>query len=429
MATTKPTKVPRWNDTGGNRTEPLEAEKDAGWAVDAQPPSSYFNWLQFYTGDWLRWIDERIFDGTTVLDLKVKAIDGTSGDAGDIDIIGGFAASGGGGAASLTGGEGQGGNGGAASVLGGQGVGYSGGSITVRGGSAITGSNLSGGSITLQTGGGTGNAYASMSFKVTEPGTSGTGTRLPVTVLELDAQNRKAVHSRRVEIVEDFSTAGSLYLTPRTVKPSSNLQGNLYDDLNSGLAYNDGNRFHNLAPLVFNLTAPGVDSTSPGSGHPVYLDLKNSGGSVPVGYQIPANTLRVGSRIEVDATFDHGSNTDTAGIGVAMWSSVSAPNGSLYLRLADTGGHFIDKEFLRGLTIVTAIGGAGTAAFYNSSVFLADRTVAALGTYAGTTVFSSVVAAGIDTTVANIIYPYVLFQAAASSGDTVKCTQFVVNIT
>lgn len=63
MAETKPTKIPRWADTGV-RVEPGESKKDDGWVAPEKPPDTFFNWLQGISGDWFKWINERIFDPT-----------------------------------------------------------------------------------------------------------------------------------------------------------------------------------------------------------------------------------------------------------------------------------------------------------------------------------------------------------------------------
>jgi len=72
---TKPTKIPRWADTG-TRTEPSSGKKDTGWTFEEAPPYGYENWLQGITGDWLKWIDERFDDGPSTnpedsLEIKV----------------------------------------------------------------------------------------------------------------------------------------------------------------------------------------------------------------------------------------------------------------------------------------------------------------------------------------------------------------------
>lgn len=65
MATyTKPTSIPRWADTSANVVEPAEAKKDAGWVFEEIPPSSYENWRTKLNGEWWKWIDERLDDGT-----------------------------------------------------------------------------------------------------------------------------------------------------------------------------------------------------------------------------------------------------------------------------------------------------------------------------------------------------------------------------
>lgn len=103
MAETKPTKVPRWADTG-SITEPAEGKKDDGWLVEEKPPAQYFNWLLNLTGSWFKWFNERFFDGSSNRDLLIRAIDHTAnpgtvevragdhtagGHGGDIAIRGG----------------------------------------------------------------------------------------------------------------------------------------------------------------------------------------------------------------------------------------------------------------------------------------------------------------------------------------------------
>jgi len=65
MATfTKPIKIPRWADTG-TIVEPSEPQKDSGWTFQQVPPSSMENWKENLTGQWFKWIDERMNDGGT----------------------------------------------------------------------------------------------------------------------------------------------------------------------------------------------------------------------------------------------------------------------------------------------------------------------------------------------------------------------------
>ena len=72
MATyTKPIEVPRWADTTGNIVNPPSVKKDAGWNINEIPPSSFENWKSKLTGDWFKWIDERIDDGVNPDEISV----------------------------------------------------------------------------------------------------------------------------------------------------------------------------------------------------------------------------------------------------------------------------------------------------------------------------------------------------------------------
>ncbi len=148
MAETKPTKVPEWNTGLANNTEPSGAEKITGWTVDDEPPSSFFNWLQNLAGAWLKWFDERIFDGSTEDDLVIHAPDPGTGAGGDLTLRGADSAD-------NTGGD------------------------TVVGAGDSVGTNLGGGALTLQTGESTGTGAADIVFQAAPSGSSGTGTNTP----------------------------------------------------------------------------------------------------------------------------------------------------------------------------------------------------------------------------------------------------------
>ena len=92
MVEPQPTKIPIWNTSGTNRTEPLSTEKTSGWTINDQPPSSYFNWLQYFTGAWLTWLNERVTKGTNEIDLVVSALQpDTAGVGGDLTLSSGAA--------------------------------------------------------------------------------------------------------------------------------------------------------------------------------------------------------------------------------------------------------------------------------------------------------------------------------------------------
>lgn len=93
-AEVKPAKVPRWNDGLANQTEPTEGKKDLGWVLDEEPPSSFFNFLQHFTGLWFKWFNQRFFDGGTAFDLEIQGVDADPGvdqDGGDLTLSGGDA--------------------------------------------------------------------------------------------------------------------------------------------------------------------------------------------------------------------------------------------------------------------------------------------------------------------------------------------------
>ncbi|HEY6009210.1 MAG TPA: hypothetical protein VIU40_12870 [Geobacteraceae bacterium] len=56
---TIPASLPRWADNPTTlRTEPAEATKDTGFAVNTKLPAQFFNWLHGLTYDWIKWFSE-----------------------------------------------------------------------------------------------------------------------------------------------------------------------------------------------------------------------------------------------------------------------------------------------------------------------------------------------------------------------------------
>jgi len=54
---TKPTNLAVWATGAAPITEPLLAEKQAGWAVASKPPAQWFNWWMKLVHQWLVWLD------------------------------------------------------------------------------------------------------------------------------------------------------------------------------------------------------------------------------------------------------------------------------------------------------------------------------------------------------------------------------------
>jgi hypothetical protein len=62
----KPTTVLHWADNPTTlRSEPAEGTKNTGFAVNAKLPAQFFNWISGICGDWITWLDNRIFDEYT----------------------------------------------------------------------------------------------------------------------------------------------------------------------------------------------------------------------------------------------------------------------------------------------------------------------------------------------------------------------------
>lgn len=69
----KPSKVPVWGTDGLNNTEPSAGKKALGWVRGEKPASSYLQWTQRLTGDWLQYLSDGAFTGNHTItgDLAV----------------------------------------------------------------------------------------------------------------------------------------------------------------------------------------------------------------------------------------------------------------------------------------------------------------------------------------------------------------------
>jgi hypothetical protein len=190
----QPQKKPEWNTGGLNRTEPLPGEKTSGWVVDDEPPSSYFNWLQFYTYEWLEWLNQRFYKGTNQVDLIIEALQPdasgaggdltlragnalTSGNGGDVTVTAGQAAgANAGGDITLTAGVSGGAAGGSVGITAAQGT-AAGGGVTVTAGLATSGA---GGDVVVTAGAGSASG-GDMTLTAGNAGTSGPGGDVAIT--------------------------------------------------------------------------------------------------------------------------------------------------------------------------------------------------------------------------------------------------------
>ena len=173
MVEPQPTKKPEWNTGGSNRTEPAAGEKVSGWVIDDQPPSSYFNWLQYYTYAWIDWLNERMYKGSVEHDLTINALSpDASGAGGDLILDAGDAnTTGGGGYVLVRGGDGLGFPGGDLRLYGGNSNTGNGGGVDIDGGDATT--SGVGGGVTID--GGTGIGSEGGDIQVTGGGSDTDG--------------------------------------------------------------------------------------------------------------------------------------------------------------------------------------------------------------------------------------------------------------
>lgn len=77
MSTIRPTKLPKFNTGGANRTEPTSGKKILGWLNGERPASSYFNWLHALVNDWLEHL--------AMAPVRAYAVDGIADAAGWTD--------------------------------------------------------------------------------------------------------------------------------------------------------------------------------------------------------------------------------------------------------------------------------------------------------------------------------------------------------
>lgn len=66
MATfSKPTTTAQWDTSAINISTPDAGHIASGWSLSEKPPAPWFNYLHRTYGQWLGWLNERVFDGAT----------------------------------------------------------------------------------------------------------------------------------------------------------------------------------------------------------------------------------------------------------------------------------------------------------------------------------------------------------------------------
>lgn len=402
LAETKPLKIPRWNDDLTNQTEPTEGEKDVGWVVDDQPPSSFFNWLQHFAGKAVTWLYERFDDGLiagggdsedfqihpptpagTGGAMGIKGADavGDTTAGGNLDMRGGQAngpTSGNGGDATLDGGgvlAGS-GNGGDVVIRGGTTVGTGGaGAVLVSGGASLAGSAFGaaaelggggtigtdrfGGTATVSSGNATGDGSGVVDIKAVDAGQgAGTTVRSPSNYLKCDGPNKKIVASRTVEILPTgFPTAerGAMLLQGTTADPTTPAgAGEVHHRSDtSQLAAWDGSNWVAMNGLVFRqlVTSDLISDTA------VRTVFQESASDIE--HPIPVNSLRVGTVIWVKASGSYSiTATPTLQIGLRI-GSTDIVGTTIALAGAGGGWRFEMEMTIRTLGVAGGIGVGG----------------------------------------------------------------------
>ena len=458
MVDPQPPKIPEWNTGGANRTEPLSAEKIAGWAINDQPPSAYFNWLQYYTGAGLSWLYDRLVDGANEEDVTLQALTpDASGRGGDLTLEAGAPnTSGRGGKVDINARDALGsGAGGPINITCGDGVGSEGGDLTLKAGGGDTdggdtlieggspsGTDLSGGTTVLRTGKGTGTGAGLMRLQVSETGPAGSGVNAVTDYINLDgnAGAQLATHWRYSDFRDTDATRGSIRLRTKGIPSSASQQGDIYFD-NAGfqVRVSDGTGHRGMNPLFL----------TPFTGSTTVTDATVTEKSFPSRlYSIPAGYLTVGSVIRLRVDFERlGSYADEPGFNIRMGPSGShaagpPPTGTIVSSVVPnsivTGvlGYFsVDFE-------AHLVGPAGPAAQLDTSArwvahtfpvstvtnWQASPQVILVNSLASTATAGPWAPFTIDTTVVNEIFPTVVWFATGGGSQNMKILNMSMDI-
>jgi len=69
----KPTAIPRWAETTGNKAQPPAGYFTDGWLLDSVAVSKYDNWQKNNYASWFQWLDERLDDGASADELIINS--------------------------------------------------------------------------------------------------------------------------------------------------------------------------------------------------------------------------------------------------------------------------------------------------------------------------------------------------------------------
>ena len=356
MAETKPLKVPRWNDDLTNHTEPTEVEKDVGWSVDEEPSGAFWNWLLHFKGQWVKWINERFFDGlfggsgdeedfliTSPVPadpgaggtMTVRGADGvTAGGGGPVAIRGGTGAAttDPGGDVIINGGTGAAtGLGGLASMKSGPSIDQTGRFAFLEGGNSGGTDRVSGDAV-VKAGVATGDGSGSVDlFAVDANQGAGSSNRSPVSYLKADGALLRVLVRRTLRF---FGLAGYV---------SSPVKGDTFVNTDTAkLIYYDGTDFENISRRRLATVANATQLVALG-----VFDQS---------VDIAGNSLRETSIIDVEAygSFNPTNAADTPAVAIKLDGAIIV---SAAPQVSATG---LDTWVAKFRLIVRTLGAAGT---------------------------------------------------------------------
>lgn len=347
----KPDRVVRFGGTAGapttgEFTEPPSGKKDEGWALDDEPPASFWNWLTYKSYEWFRWIDERAFDLASGVGIRIKApvVDTSADDGGNLELLG-----------------------------------------------ADSGADAdkNGGDVTIGSGDSTGAGSSTVVIQASSQGAAGVAARVKENYIRCDGDalmgatfRGGVIMDRPVVIVspagndgpaltvghsgDDHSLAilgdptapdaSALTIVPADTDPSVAPEtGDIYPNSVSGqfAHYSDSlGRFQNLDPVV---EATKADGTAITSSSPTAFDQI---------YTIPGGTLRVGSVIKIKAWGIYSSVANptlgmTWGVGGFDFGSVTITEHKINARTGVSAGWVFE-----GMAIMRSIGASAVANGY-----------------------------------------------------------------
>jgi len=304
MVEPQPNKIPTWNTGGLNRTEPTVGDKVTGWTLNDQPPSAYFNWLQYYAGAWLGWLEERVHKGSLENDLIVEGLQpDTSGKGGDLTLRAGQAnATGAGGDLTVRAGH--------ADTSG------VGGDVGLQSGDGV-GTNRNSGSVVVESGVSTGTGRGRIDFEVSEAETGGSGSgsyaNSKSRFMRMDGTSgQPTIYADRYLQMQNAGGVDPARGVTRIIgkaQPTSPALGDIYLDANTEqMAVKRTAGYKNLDTIVYNISDDAVLGQTPGATAAttyVINEVPYGGGvgTAPLRHVIPANTLRIGTIIRVRAQF------------------------------------------------------------------------------------------------------------------------------